>query len=107
MMQASDQINTEEMQTEDQSNVIGDENNPSTMDIRIVMKMLSELKVQIRDGIKEEVAVNSSKDTASADMLNKVTELTSKLMACEVKQKYMVDSMARMSDLIAELQVKK
>ena len=82
------------------------DSNPEVMDVRIVISMLADLKVQIEEGMRAKTADDVSSAGADTEYRAKLQQISSQLTICEAKQKHMIDTMARMSDLIEELQIK-
>ena len=62
-----------------------EDSNPGVMDLRSVLKMLSELKVTIRDGIQEEAKKMIQQPQTNPE--NKILELTSRVLVCEAKER--------------------
>ena len=70
--------------------------NPDTVDVRAVVQMLQNLKMEIQKN-QDEVA---RKPNATME------ELQRRIAACEQKEKVMIETMSHMSDVINELQKK-
>ena len=78
--------------------------NPTVIDARSVVTMLESLR---SDLTKQMENLSIGGDEAVARQLSdRVLELERKLQIAEAKERMMVDTMARMSDLITELQMK-
>ena len=77
--------------------------NPEIMDVRTVIEMLDELKVDMQNHlgkiVHSDLAINKKQE-------DKILELQHKVSVCEAKERIMVDAMANMSDKISELQQK-
>ena len=92
---------------------------PITMDIRTVIQMLAELRIELKSDIVKEVKqeisdlkvalLGDGKSTPAFNQKETQTELASvraRVQVCEAKERMMVDTMAGMADTIKELKEK-
>ena len=85
----SDMDKNSEIQTEEPFG------NPNVMDIRSVVEMLQQLKIEVKESVKGEIAADTT-----------VMEIHKKLLECEFKERTMAQSITRLSDMVSELQEK-
>ena len=87
------------------------EDNPETMDVRTVVKMLQDLKVSLCDSISADIKqhisqIDSSRDKEVKEMRAQINTLQQKVITCESKDRIMIDTMHGLSNKIRELQQK-
>ena len=81
-------------QTQDQAE--GSEyGNPAVMDVRAVIDLIENMKIDLKSGVKEEIA----KDDI-------ILEMQKKIHVCEFKERTMLETMSRMNSTIQELKDK-
>ena len=84
-----------EVRSSQQTNQENPYENPEVMDVRAVITLLEKLKIEVKNGVKEEI----QKDLVINQMQLKITQ-------CEYKERTMIEIMSRMQDTIDELQAK-
>ena len=89
-----EQLYSDEMETDN-----------NTMDIRTVVKMIQDLKIEIKEEWKKEFE-KFSKTQHECDASVQVKSLQARLQVCEARERMMIDTMAYMSDSIKELNEK-
>ena len=77
--------------------------NPNTMDVRTVVTLLEELKIDFKNQIEEHM---SNRYPDQTDMMMKVNQMAGELRICEAKERILIDTISGMADKITELQTK-
>ena len=89
-LQSSSTSTKVQMESQDLTNT-----NPASIDLRTVMQMLQDLRKDILDKPQAQMPTN-----------NQVSNIEKRVSRCETMERIMINSMARLSDLIEELQNK-
>ena len=99
-------ISRENINTSDEIEDDAKPNIPS-MDVRTVVKMLEDLKIDMKQHLSTETKKQHPVYARKAELLeNQYTTLTSQVNVCEARERMMIDTMAGIAEKIKELQEK-